>query len=86
VPAASQHEAAARPGDTAAARVAVRTGERVRSASRRGWSWVWALASGVVAAAAVRAHGAASDVRAAFAHAGGLRASWLGVAGSPAGP
>jgi len=72
VPAASQHEAAARPGDTAAG--------RVRPASRRGWPWVWALASGVVAAAAVRPPGAASDVRAAFAHAGGLRASWLGVA------
>ena len=80
VPAASQHEAAARPGDTAAGRVAVRTGERLRSASRRGWPWVWALASGVVAAAAVRAPGPASDVRAAFAHAGGLRVSWLGVA------
>ena len=82
VPAASQHEAAARPGDTAAGRVAVPAGGRVRPASRRGWPWVWALASGVVAAAAVRAlhAGAASDVRAAFAHAGGLRVSWLGVA------
>jgi hypothetical protein len=65
---------------TAAGRVVVRTGERVRPASRRGWPWVWALASGVVAVAAVRAPGAASDVQAAFAHAGGLRVSWLGVA------
>ena len=80
VPAASQHEAAAQPGDTAAGRVAVPAGGRVRSASRRGWPWVWALASGVVAAAAVRVPGAASDARAAFAHAGGLRVSWLGVA------
>jgi hypothetical protein len=80
VPAASQHDAAVRPGDTAAGRVAVRTGGRVRPASRRGWPWVWALASGVVAAAAVRAPGAASDVRAAFAHTDGLRVSWLGVA------
>ncbi len=77
VPAASQHEAAARPGDTAAGRVAVPAGGRVRPASRRGWPWVWALAWGVVAAAAVRPPGAASDVRAAFAHAGGLRVSWL---------
>jgi uncharacterized membrane protein YbhN (UPF0104 family) len=80
VPAASQHDAAVRPGDMAAGRVAVRTGGRGRPASRRGRPWVWALASGVVAAAAVRAPGAASDVRAAFAHAGGLRVSWLGVA------
>jgi hypothetical protein len=58
----------------------VRTGGRVRPASRRGWPWVGALASGVVAAAAVRAPGAASDVRAAFAHTDGLRVSWLGVA------
>lgn len=80
MPAASQHEAAPRPGDTAAGRVAVPAGGRVRPASRRGWPWVWALASGVVAAAAVRVPGAASDVRAAFAHAGGPRVSWLGVA------
>ena len=80
VPAASQHEAAARPGDTAAGRVAVPAGGRVRPASRRGWPWVWALAWGVVAAAAVRPPGAASDVRAAFAHAGGLRLAWLGAA------
>ena len=80
VPAASRHEAAARPGDTAAGPVAVPAGGRVRPASRRGWPWVWALASGVAAAAAVRVPGAASDVRAAFAHAGGLRVSWLGVA------
>jgi uncharacterized membrane protein YbhN (UPF0104 family) len=79
VPAAGQHEAAVRPGDTAAGRVAVRIGGRVRPAPRRGWPWVWVLASGVVAAA-VRVPGAASDVRAAFAHAGGLRVSWLGVA------
>jgi uncharacterized membrane protein YbhN (UPF0104 family) len=58
----------------------VRTGGQVWSASRRGWPWMWVLASGVVAAAAVRAPGAASDVRAAFAHTGGLRVSWLAVA------
>jgi putative heme transporter len=80
VPAASQHETAVRPGDTAAGRVPVRTGGQVWSASRRGWPWMWVLASGVVAAAAVRAPGAASDVRAAFAHTGGLRVSWLAVA------
>jgi hypothetical protein len=80
VAATSQHDAAARPGDTAAGQLAVRTGGRVRPASRRGRPWAWALTSAVVAAAAVRAPGAASDVRAAFAHAGGLHLSWLGVA------
>ena len=48
-----------------------------RPASRRGWAWV--LAAGVMAAAALRAPGAAGDVRAAAAHLDGLRLAWLGV-------
>ena len=51
-----------------------------RPASRRGWAWAWVLAAGVMAAAAVRAPGAAGDVRAAAAHLDGLRLAWLGVA------
>ena len=51
-----------------------------RSASRRGWAWAWVLAAGVMAAAAVRAPGAAGDLRAAAAHLGGLRLAWLGAA------
>jgi hypothetical protein len=81
LPAAGQHEAAARPGDTAAGQAAVPAGGRARTASRRGRPWMRALAAAAaVAAAAVRAPAAASDLRAAFAHAGGLRVSWLGVA------
>ena len=38
------------------------------------------LAAGVMAAAAVRAPGAAGDARAVAAHLGGLRLAWLGVA------
>ena len=38
------------------------------------------LAAGVMAAAAVRAPGAAGDMRAAAAHLDGLRLAWLGVA------
>jgi len=77
VPAASQNETA-RPGDTAAGRATVPAGGRVRQASRRGWPWVWALASGVVAAAAVRVPGAAvaglSRQRAGFGRAAGVLA------------
>ncbi len=51
-----------------------------RPASRRGWAWAWVLAAGVMAAAVVRAPGAAGDVRAAAAHLDGLRLAWLGVA------
>ncbi len=53
-----------------------------RPASRRGWAWAWAwvLAAAVMAAAAVRAPGAAGDLRAAAAHLGGLRPAWLGAA------
>ncbi len=51
-----------------------------RPASRRGWAWAWVLAAGVMAAAALRAPGAAGDVRAAAAHLDGLRLAWLGVA------
>ena len=51
-----------------------------RPASRRGRPWVWVLAAGVLAAAAVRAPGAAGDLRAAAAHLGGLRLAWLGAA------
>ena len=49
-------------------------------ASRRGRAWAWVLAAGVLAAAAVRAPGAAGDLRAAAGHLGGLRSAWLGVA------
>jgi hypothetical protein len=38
------------------------------------------LAAGVVAVAAARLPGAASDARAMLAHRGGLRLAWLGVA------
>ena len=38
------------------------------------------LAAGVMAAAAVRAPGAAGDARTVAAHLGGLRLAWLGVA------
>jgi putative heme transporter len=74
LPAAGQHEPAARPGDRPAGQAAV------PAASRRGRPWMRSLAAAAVAAAAVRAPAAASDLRAAFAHAGGLRVSWLGVA------
>ena len=49
-------------------------------ASRRGRAWAWVLAAGVLAAAAVRAPGAAGDLRAAAGHLGGLRPAWLGAA------
>ena len=78
--AAAGHPDSARPGDIAAGRVPELTGGRVRAAFRRGRPWVWVLAAGVVAAAVVRAPGAASDVRAAAGHLGGPRAWWLGVA------
>ena len=43
-----------------------------RPTSRRGRAWAWVLAAGVLAAAAVRAPGAAGDLRALAAHLGGL--------------
>lgn len=49
-------------------------------ASRRGRAWAWVLAAGVIAAAAVRAPGAAGDVRAVAANMSGLRLAWLGAA------
>jgi uncharacterized membrane protein YbhN (UPF0104 family) len=52
---------------------------RVRPASRRGRLWAWLLAAGLIAAA-VRAHGAAADLRALPAHLGGPRLAWLSVA------
>jgi len=51
-----------------------------RPASRRRWALAWLLAAGVIMAAAVRAPGAAGDVRAAAAHLDGLRLAWLGAA------
>jgi putative heme transporter len=73
------HHEGARPY-TALGRVPVRAGGRVQPAIRRVWPWVWGLAAVVVVVAAVRAAAAASDVRAVFAHVGGLHVSWLGVA------
>lgn len=49
-------------------------------ASRRGRAWAWVLAAGVIATAAVRAPGAAGDMRAVAAHMSGLRMAWLGTA------
>ena len=47
-------------------------------ASRRGRAWAWVLAAGVLAAAAVRAPGAAGDLRAAAAiWAGCGRPGWV---------
>jgi len=80
VSAASGHEAVARRRDAAAGRVPVLTGGRARPASRRGRTWAWVLAAGVMTAAAVRAPGAAGDLRAVAAHLNGLRLAWLGVA------
>lgn len=71
---------AARSSGAAAGRVPVVTRRRVRPAFPRGRLWAGVLAAGVVAAAAVRAPGAAGDLRAVFAHLGGPRVSWLGVA------
>ena len=51
-----------------------------RPTSRRAWPVAWGLAAGVMAVAAVRAPGAASDVRAVASHMGGLRMAWLAVA------
>ena len=79
VPAAS-HREAAQPWDTPAGRAPVLGSGRARPGSRRGRPWAWMLAAGVMAAAAVRAPGAAGDARAAAAHLGGLRPAWLGVA------
>src|SRR4249919_458303 len=72
------HHEGARPY-TALGRVPVRAGRRVQPTIRRVWPWVWGLAAVVVVVAAARAAAAASDVRAVFAHVGGLHVSWLGV-------
>jgi uncharacterized membrane protein YbhN (UPF0104 family) len=64
----------ARPGWLAAA------GDATRVTSRRARVVAWVLAAGVATAAAVRAPGAADDVRAMLAHLPGLRLGWLGVA------
>ncbi|MBO0787690.1 MAG: flippase-like domain-containing protein [Actinobacteria bacterium] len=58
---------------------APRAAARLQSAVRRGWLWAWLAAAGV-AAAVVRAHGAAGELRALPAHLGGLRLAWLSVA------
>jgi len=78
--AAASHRDSARPGHAAAGRVPALTGGRVWAACLRGRPWAWVLAAGVVAAAVIRAPGAASDVRAAVAHLSGPRVWWLGVA------
>lgn len=79
VPAAS-HPEAVQPWDTPAGGAPVLGTGRARPGSRRGRGWAWVLAAGVLAAAAVRAPGAAGDLRAAAGHLGGLRPAWLGVA------
>ncbi len=84
VPAAS-HPEPVRHRDTAAGRVRALTGGRARPAARRGRGWAWVLAAGVMAAAAVRAPGAAGDLRAMAVHLGGLRLAWLGVAAAAEG-
>jgi hypothetical protein len=78
VPAAS-HPEAVQPWDTPAGGAPVLGTGRARPGSRRGRGWAWVLAAGVLAAAAVRAPGAAGDLRAAAGHLGGLRPAWLGV-------
>ncbi len=55
-------------------------GGRMRSAARRGRPWAWVLAAGLVMVAAVRAHGAADDVRAMSAQVSGPRLAWLSAA------
>ena len=82
VPAASQRDAARR-WDLAAGLGPGLAGGLARPASRPRRAWTWVLASGVLVAVAVRAPGVASDLRAVFAqfaHLGGLRLAWLGVA------
>jgi hypothetical protein len=78
-PAATCPQVARRRG-TAAGRVPAVAGDAARVTSRRARVVAWVLAAGVATAAAVRAPGAAGDVRAMLAHLPGLRLSWLGVA------
>jgi len=78
-PAAASPQAA-RGWDTARRRVPPITGSAARPRAPYARPWVWVLAVGVMAAAAVRAFGAAGNVRAAAAHLGGPRLAWLGAA------
>ena len=77
---AASHPDAARRGDTGTNPVPAVTGRGTQPASGRAWVWAWVLAAGVVAVAAARLPGAASDARAMLAHRGGLRLAWLTVA------
>jgi hypothetical protein len=74
------HPKVARRPDTAAGRAPAAAGDAPRVNSRLARVWPWVLAAGVAVAAAVRAPGAAGDVRAMLGHLPGLRLSWLGVA------
>ena len=71
---------AARRQDTAVGRAPAAAGGAARVTSRLARLSPWVLAAGVAVAAAVRAPGAAGDVRAILGHLPGLRLSWLGVA------
>jgi uncharacterized membrane protein YbhN (UPF0104 family) len=79
---AASHPEAARRGDTGTDPVPAVTGRVPRPASGRTRVWAWVLAAGVVAVAAARLPGAASDARAMLAHRGGLPLAWLAVAAS----
>jgi uncharacterized membrane protein YbhN (UPF0104 family) len=79
-PAATYPKVVARRRSTVAGRVPAAAGDAARVTSRRARVLAWVLAAGVATAAAVRAPGAAGDIRAMLAHLPGLRLSWLGVA------
>jgi uncharacterized membrane protein YbhN (UPF0104 family) len=70
---------AVRSPDTARRRAFLLPSGRVRSAARRGRTWAFVLAVGLVLVVAARAHSAADDVRAVTAQVSGLRLTWLGA-------